>query len=651
MSSVTPEIPPEEATTRDPQDTEGILRDKIKQNPLDILQALQLIEYYEKDYQFEKSREVYNELHERFPLYSPLWTLHLRSELQRDEFETVERILAQCLAGDSENNDLDLWSTYLDYVRRKNNLITGGQEARAVVIKAFKLVMEKCAVFDPKSITFWNDYLGFLQQWKPMNKWEEQQRLDMIRDLYKRMLCVPFDRLEKMWNQYTVWEQEVNSLTARKFIGELSADYMKARSLYQELSYITKNIRRSSPQNLKSANKSNIPNYHATQSDRSQLNAWLKWIEWEKDNKLMLSDDRLKQRVTYVYQQAIQHLLFEPEIWYDYVMYEFDNDAARQHILKIALRANPFSPTLTFKLAECYEIENKAEEVQSCFEESISNILTQHKQELAREGVDDNVDIIEHQKKTMTYIYCVYMNTMKRLSGLSAARAVFGKCRKLKRTMTHDIYIENAYLEFQNQNDHKTASKVLELGLKYFNSDGVYVNKYMDFLILLNRGSQIKTLFETSVEKVIDQEQLKQIYMKMIGYESKYGDLNNVYQLEKRFFEKFPDEDLIEVFSARYKIQNENKIKDLELTYKIPDYVIGNQKITESSSSKRTFNEDIDDTTANKKQKVTPALPQEICDLLSVLPKKQYFKAAFLDPSNLVHYLNDQVEIPEITSD
>lgn len=646
MSSATPELVPEQPT-RDPQDTEGILRDKMEQNPLDILKALQLIEYYESNNLFDKSREVYTQLHERFPLYSPLWTMHLRSELQRDEFETVERLLAQCLAGDSENNDLDLWSTYLDYVRRKNNLITGGQEARAVVIKAFKLVMEKCAVFDPKSVSFWNDYLGFLQQWKPMNKWEEQQRLDMIRELYKKMLRVPFDRLEKMWNQYTVWEQEVNSLTARKFIGELSADYMKARSLYQELSNITRNIKRSSPQNIKSANKSNIPAFHAMNSDNHQVEAWLTWIKWEKENKLELNEAKLKQRVTHVYQQAIQQLLFEPEIWYDYVMYEFDNDVARQHILQIALRANPFSPTLTFKLAECFEIENKAEDVQSCFENTINHILTQHKQDLAKEGAEDNSEVIEQQRKVLTYIYCVYMNTMKRISGLSAARAVFGKCRKLKRTMSHDIYIENAYLEFQNQNDHKTASKVLELGLKYFNSDGVYVNKYMDFLILLNRGSQIKTLFETSVEKVIDHEQLKQIFMKMIGYESKFGDLNNVYQLEKRFFEKFPNEDLIEVFSSRYKIQNENKIKDLELTYKIPDYVIGNKKIAETFSLKRSLNEETSVVPDAKKQKTAPALPQEICDLLSVLPKKQYFKTAFLDPSNLVHYLNDQVEISD----
>lgn len=627
--------------------SEDALKMSYAAQPLDIMRALKLIEYYESKDDYDNSRKLYAELHERFPFYSPLWTMHLQSELQRNEFDTVEKLLAQCLAGDLENNDLSLWSTYLDYVRRKNNLITGGQEARAVVIKAFKLVMDKCATFEPKASSFWNDYLGFLHQWKPMNKWEEQQRLDMIREVYKKMLSVPFDKLEKMWNQYTLWEQETNTLTARKFIGELSADYMKARSIYQELLNVTANIRRTSPLNLRTANKNNIPQYvlPCKKNDHTQLEAWLKWIAWEKENKLELTEDALKDRVTYVYKQAIQQLLFEPEIWYDYVMYEFDNDAARKNILKVALQANPTSPTLTFKLAECYEVENKSEEVQNCFEKTIDELLRQYKND---NGNDELSSDIIWERKTLTYIYCIYMNTMKRLSGLSAARAVFGKCRKLKKAMTHDIYVENAYLEFQNQNDHKTASKVLELGLKYFGDDGEYINKYMDFLSLLNRGSQMKTLFETSIEKVEDLRQLKKIYVKMIGYESKYGNLNNVYQLEKRFFEKFPDTDLIQLFSTRYKIQDDNKIKNLELTYKLPDIISsdGDPSGVDKSFKKRQIEND-ENLPDSKRQKSQPLLPKEILDILAVLPKKQYFKNAFLDPSNLVNYLNEQVKLAD----
>lgn len=633
--------PPDTARKMDPNDVEGNARYKIETNPIDILAYLELIEYYESKDAFEDARKVYTELHTKFPFYSPLWTLQLKGELQRDEFETVERLLAQCLSGEMANNDISLWSTYLDYVRRRNNLITGGQEARAVVVKAFELVMEKCAIFEPRSSHFWNDYLGFLEQWKPVNKWEEQQRLDMLRKLYKRMLCVPFDNIEKMWNRYTQWEQDVNSLTARKFIGELSADYMKARSLYQEWSHLSKGLKRSTPASLTTANKNTIPQSEES-LDPSQLQIWLKWIEWEKENKLALDEDILKARITYVYKQGIQQMLFAAEMWYDYAMYISDS-SERQQILYTAVLANPASPSLTFKLAECYELDNKFDSVQKCFEDCAQSLLLKYHL-IAN---DQNESLVHTQKKKLTFVYCIYMNTMKRLSGLSAARSVFGKCRKLKNILTHDIYIENAYLEFQNQNDYKTACKVLELGLKFFQADALYVNKYLDFLILLSKDSQIKTLFETSVEKVNDLAGLRSIYKKMISYESKFGNLNNVFLLEKRFFERFPQENLIEIFTDRYQIQNENLIKKLELTYMYNEAGSEPLDLLNTSLKRSRDKENSQFNKSLKKIKKGPSIPVEIIDLLGILPKRQYFKSALLDPQNLISYLNEQVELPE----
>lgn len=650
-SSGTPELsvgannksltPPMPNSKRDPSDVEGILRDKIETEPVNILGYLELVRFYESKDAFDKSRTVYEELHRRFPFYSPLWTVQLKGELQRDEFETVEKLLAQCLSGEIANNDLSLWSTYLDYVRRRNNLITGGQEARAVVVKAFDLVMEKCAIFEPKSSHFWTDYLSFLEQWKPVNKWEEQQRLDMIRKLYKKMLCVPFDNIEKMWNRYTQWEQEVNSLTARKFIGELSADYMKARSLYQEWSLLTKGLKRSTPSTLATANRNTIPQ-SADSLDYSQLQTWLGWIRWEKENKIELPEDVLKARIIYVYKQGAQHMLFSAEMWYDYAMYVTD-DSERQQILYTAVLANPSSPSLNFKLAECHEVSNNFEAVQKCFDDCAQSLLSKYHLSVA----DCDEEALYKLRKELTFVYCIYMSSMKRLSGLSAARSVFGKCRKLKSILTHDIYIENAYLEFQNQNDYKTACKVLELGLKYFQTNSLYINKYLDFLILTNRDSQIKTLFETSVEKVKDLSGLKSIYKKMISYESKFGSLNNVYLLEKRFFERFPEENLIETFTDRYLIQDQNLIKKLELTYMYDNSNSSSEDsdvITRSSKRSRESN---GNNQSAKKAKKGPLVPPDIIGLLSILPKRQYFKSALLDPQSLVNYLNEQVELPK----
>ena len=234
---------------------------------------------------------------------------------------------------------------------------------------------------------------------------------------------------------------------------------------------------------------------------------------------------------------------------------------ARSTVLEVGLRANPMSGILTLKLAECYEFANVEDKVSEVFETTLGAILARVQllnERLAQETLEtsqsaDNEDKdtdpqrvrleLQSLKERMTFIYCVYMNTVMKLSGLSAARAVFSKCRKLKHNLTHAIYLENAYLEFQNQTDgYRTAFKVLELGLKYFQSNGEYINKYLDFLMLLNRDSQIKTLFESSVDKVQDPKQLKSIFMKMIQYETKFGSVANVYSLERRFIQKFPGE-------------------------------------------------------------------------------------------------------------
>lgn len=666
--------------------TEAVLKDKIEANPLDILGYIDLIRYYESTDQFEKGQNVYNKLHERFPLYSPLWVIQLKGNLLRDEFVYVEKLLAQCLSGsDIINNDLSLWMTYLDYVRRKNNLITGGQEARSIIIQAFDMVMNRCAIFEPHSSPFWNDYLTFLEAWKPMNKWEEQQKVDMIRRLYKKMLVIPLDNLETMWNKYIKWEQEINNLTARKFIGELSADYMKARSLYQEWSNLTTGLRRVSPVNINTCNKNNIPqiDQFTTDSDKKssqseQIQLWSRWIEWEKENKLTLSEEKLNERLMYVYQQSIQYMIFTPEVWYNYVMYIPETDLMKRiRILNISIQANPSSPTLVFKLTECYELENNVEQIKKSYESAIDFLLKQNRllQSIQDQGHDsdhignaDLVDVISNKnshlnkiKEQLTFIYCIYMNTMKRLSGLSAARAVFSKCRKLKNQLTHHIYIENAYLEFQNQNDHKTACKVLELGLKYFQNDGEYIIKYMDFLILINKDAQIKQLFETSLDKVEDNDHVKQIFKRMIGYESKFGNLNNVYALEKRFLSKYPNENLIELFTDRYRIQNENYIKRLELIY-LYDLDKEKLKLLGSLTNKEGYSESGDEirkrrrasvdkfeqeTGLNKRQNNGPHIPNEIIDILRVLPKRQYFKNTLLDPKNLIDFLVNQTEIPE----
>ncbi|SCU79527.1 LAFA_0B03730g1_1 [Lachancea sp. 'fantastica'] len=645
--SVTPELAkngqgtfvrPSKRQSRADDDIRGRLSDSIEENPSDICTYLELVRLLQDEDLLPDARQVLDKLHERFPLFAPLWTIELGYDLERDEFAHAETLLTRSLSGELDNNDLGLWFMYLDFVRRKNNIITGGEEARSVVLKAFDAVATKCASFEPRSSAFWAEYLSFLEHWKPVSKWEEQQRVDLTRSLYKRMLCIPFDGLERSWSKYTQWEQEVNSLTARKFIGELSANYMKARSLYQEWANITKGLRKTLPSRISQCSRQTIP--QPDQYDIEQLRLWKEWIDWELQNKLDLPEPEHAQRIEYVYKQSIQHLLFSPEIWYNYSMYVTSSSSAKaRDILAIGTKAIANSCTLAFKLAESYELQNDVNEMQLSLERCIDHLVLEY-----HIMSDENQDTYEIRQK-ITFAYCIYMNAMKRVSGLSAARKVFGKCRKLKDLLTHEIYVENAYLEYHNQNDHKTACKVLELGMKYFADSGEYVNKYLDFLILINQDSLIKSLFETSLDKVVDADQLQTIYKKVINYESKFGSLNNAYSIENRFFERFPHLEKIEVFTDRYQVQDSNLIKRLELNYlydsgiQIPATENGRKRLRETSNSASTSNN-------NKRQKSEDFVTDKVMEILKFLPKRQYFKTAVLDAEKLTRYLSENVTIP-----
>ena len=421
---------------------------------------------------------------------------------------------------------------------------------------------------------------------------------------------------------------------------------MNARSLYQEWSNVTRGLKRTLPITLNQATQSNIPK--PNEYDRGQLQIWLNWIKWESDNKLELPQETHRARVKYVYMQALQHVCFSPEIWFNFALCLSEQTGDSELVtnyLKIGTKYIPNSAVLTFKLAEQYELNTNIKEIETCIQACIDRI--QLDVIILTEDDSKNKKTISQLKSKLTYVYCVYMNTMKRIQGLNASRKIFSKCRKLKKLVTYDIYLENAYIEYYSSKDTKTSCKVLELGLKQFADDGAYINKYLDFLIFVNEDSQIKSLFESSLEKIKNREQLQSIFQKMIYYESKFGNLNNVKSLEKRFFEKFPELNRLEEFTNRYKVLDTNYLQKLELDYMVRDVYPQAMALDNANFSLKRSNRDTENGhTAKKFKNNEDPIPADIVELLKVLPKRQYFKVAIFEPHAFSDFLSDKVTIP-----
>lgn len=441
------------------------------------------------------------------------------------------------------------------YVRKTNDVITGGEKARATVVLAFEFAANKVGI-DLDSYDLWKDYIDFYKSWTPGSNYELQQKNDLIRKLYKRCLVIPNAKLETMWADYRKWENEVSSPnSASKFIADLSTAYMEVRPWNTEWHNATEGLLR----------RKLVP--YSPYDDSSdivllQVSLWFRWIDLEKKNKLSLPEAALSQRIEYVYRRAISTLPFVPEIWFrlsEYLL-SIDEEANRSacvSLLADGLVLNPSSYILAFRVSELYEKDNLFFKAREVFENIIRVLSEQYLEiessisklkaeaveasnlppkEIDHEnGYDSNEDDVpstpiyaytESQAgeikrlnkklddlgRCVTLLYIKLMSLCKRSQGIKEVRAVF-KQRKNFKAMGFEFYVENALHEYYSDNK-KTADKVFDLAMKSFNKNAGFLYAYLNYLILSNSIESLKVIFEVAVtsllkEIAVDKEKLE----------------------------------------------------------------------------------------------------------------------------------------------
>jgi cleavage stimulation factor subunit 3 len=103
------------------------------------------------------------------------------------------------------------------------------------------------------------------------------------------------------------------------------------------------------------------PGFEGEADFARQVQLWTEWIEWEKEDNLVLKDDDPKtyrKRILFSYKQALMALQFWPQIWYDAAEFCFDNNMDKEGLdfLKQGIAANPESCLLAFKMADRIEL-------------------------------------------------------------------------------------------------------------------------------------------------------------------------------------------------------------------------------------------------------------------------------------------------------
>ncbi|KAL3426355.1 cfia complex component [Phlyctema vagabunda] len=361
FTQATPQAPTPISNTsfpkaRLPHDKAGILEDRIKEDPRGDLEAwLSLISEHRNRNKLDDARTVYERFFKVFPTAAEIWVAYAEMELESDNFGAAEQIFGKSLLAVP---NVALWSVYLNYIRRVNDLTndrTGN--ARRTVSEAYDFVLASVGI-DRDSGKIWQEYIQFINSVPGQiggSSWQDQQKMDQLRKAYQRAICVPMSSVNGLWKEYDQFEMSLNKITGRKFLQERSPSYMSARSANTALENITSGLVRTTLPRLAPA-----LGFEGDQEYLHQVVLWQRWIEWEQEDPLVLKADEpevYKQRVLYVYKQAVMALRFWSEMWVNAAEWCFANGLEREgdNFLTDGIVANPESCLLAFKKADRLE--------------------------------------------------------------------------------------------------------------------------------------------------------------------------------------------------------------------------------------------------------------------------------------------------------
>ncbi|KAI9929067.1 mRNA 3'-end-processing protein rna14 [Aspergillus wentii] len=618
QESIAPTPAPDSPSTargRLPHDRVGILEDRIQEDPRgDIPAWLELISEHRSRNRVDCVRDVYERFLKVFPLSAELWVAYATMESELSELFRLEQIFNRTLL---TIPDVQLWSVYLDYVRRRNPLTTDTTgQSRRIISSAYDLAFHYVGM-DKDSGSIWADYVEFIRS-GPGNVggsgWQDQQKMDLLRKAYQKAICVPTQVVNTLWKEYDQFEMGLNKLTGRKFLQEQSPAYMTARSSFTELQNITRDLIRTTLPRLPP-----VPGSEGDVEFTQQVEIWKRWVKWEKGDPLVLKEDdpaAFKTRVVYAYKQALMALRFLPEIWFEAAEFCFLNDMETEgnEFLKQGIEANPESCLLAFKRADRLEITSESEQDQikrgtkvrepydkllDALYDLIAKARLRESQDVARmeetfakmnpdkqqtkpDDDDDDqggskakesvknaqIEAVRNAhaiqigilSKTISFAWIALMRAMRRVQGkgkpgeMPGSRQIFADARKRGR-ITSDVYIASALIEYHCYKD-PAATKIFERGAKLFPEDENFALEYLKHLIDINDVINARAVFEMTVRKLASNpdnvHKTKPIFAFLHEYESRYGDLIQVINLENRMRELFPEDPTLEQFAHRY---------------------------------------------------------------------------------------------------
>ncbi|CAL1708882.1 unnamed protein product [Somion occarium] len=598
-------------SSEDPPSEWESLRDHLRKEPQDADSWLKLVDLAEESGDYNRTKETYEALLEQYPNTSSAQIAYINFILESshpDKFQHAVTLFNRFL---KSSPFVDLWKFYLSYVKRMNQ----GPNVRDTVRKAYEYALNHIG-HDKESTEIWTDYIQLLKSGESANPWDEGQKMDAIRKAYQRAVQTPMDGVKRLWEEYQEFENNLNKITAKKFISDLQAAHMQARTVLNQLQEHLI-VLFPPPPPSKSGRPTiwlpRAPTFNA--NDKALVGRWRMYLKWEESNPLEIEEkdkSQLHSRIQSVYRKAIVRMRYFSEVWYmayvwtmglsnDQSLPENKRKEKRDealNILKAGIEANPASFVLNFAYAEALEDSKNYEEVHNIFKKfldvlrqnletaeanqanlSFSSDGTQATQPVETNGVGPSGSQSQDNSQ---------QSQQSQVSFSSSQGSLFGKSKELSDRRTEygiawivymrfarraeslqsargvfsrarkdkwtpwEVYEAAALMEYHCTKASDIATRIFEKGLEYFSDEVEFALRYLGFLISINDDANARALFERVVN-MFPPEKSRPIWERWARYEYQFGNLQAAQNLEKRMAETFPNDPPIKRFAERHK--------------------------------------------------------------------------------------------------
>ncbi len=167
--------------------------------------------------------------------------------------------------------------------------------------EAYELALDKIGL-DVMSYSVWLEYINFL---KSLGQPDDRQRILAV---YARALTNPMINIDQMWKELCQFEGLPEP-------AKPSAEFLAIKKVAREYESVTRPLERHLPALPLSA-------IVAFDEEMKQLQAWKRYVLWEKSNPLRLeSEEAVMKRVIFAYEQSFLCLAYHCDMWHEAASY------------------------------------------------------------------------------------------------------------------------------------------------------------------------------------------------------------------------------------------------------------------------------------------------------------------------------------------